>query len=147
MSIAKKSIAEKTITFSWADETVTSVDTSLFNAEVQEHARLHGFSQKLGDSYSGAKDIAEAKERLDATFQALTEGDWNRKGIATGGLWVAAIAKAVGKSLEETLEKWNAMDEDTRKAVCKHPDVILARKEIELARAQAKAKGADDLVI
>jgi hypothetical protein len=114
---------------------------------VQEHARLHGFSQKLGDSYSGKKTVAEARECFDATLAGLVEGDWNRKGVSTGGLWVAAIAEVVGITVDEALEKWQAMSEDTRKEVCKHPDVVLARKVIELARAKAKAEGAEALSI
>jgi hypothetical protein len=148
MNIAKKSISETTITFAWADGSPdTIIDTTEFNAEVQEHARMHGFSQKLGDSYSGAKSVTEAMERFTATLDGLTEGDWNRKGVSTGGLWVAAIAQVTGETVEDVLVKWQAMDEETRKNVCKHPDVVVARKEIELARAKAKADDAPTLTI
>ena len=145
MSIAKKLVTETSITFQWADGIETAIEFDSFNEDIQQHARNHGLSQKLGDSYSGAVNCDEARERFEATLAALMDGDWNRKGVATGGLWVAAIAQATGKSPDEVLEKWQAMDEATRKAVCKHPDVILARKQIDLQRAEAKAKNAPAL--
>lgn len=147
MNIAKKSISEKTITFAWADGTETAIDTTMFSDEMQERARMHGYSQKLGDSYSGAKTVAEAQERFNTVLDGITDGDWTRKGVATGGLWVAAIAQAVSITVEEALEKWQAMDDETRKNVCKHPDVVLARREIELARAKVKAEGSESLSI
>lgn len=147
MNIAKKSISETTLNFAWADGSTSEIDTSMFSDEMHERARMHGYSQKLGDSYSGAKTVAEARERFNAVVDGLQDGDWNRKGVATGGLWVAAIAQAVDITIEEALEKWQAMDDDTRKDVCKHPDVVLARREIELARAKVKAEGSEALSI
>jgi hypothetical protein len=142
MQIAKKSIGETTITFTWADETETVVDVSEFSEEVRNHAMLHGFSQKLGDSYSGVQgDLMQAKAQFEDVLSALTDGDWNRKGggASSGGIWVEAIAKASGNSLEDVLAKWNTMDDAEKAAAKKHPAVKLAKAEIELARATAKA--------
>ncbi len=145
MNIAKKVIGDNTITFLWADETETEINIIEFSNDIQNRARLHGFSQKLGDSYSGAVSVEEAQERLQVVLTGLNEGDWNRKGIATGGLWIEAIATVVGISIEAALEKWNEMSEDDKKGVCKHPDVIVARKEIDVARAKVKAEKAEPL--
>jgi hypothetical protein len=142
MQIAKKSIGETTITFTWADESETTIDVGDFSEEVQQRAMLHGFSQKLGDSYSDAQgDVATAKAMFQEVFTALLEGDWNRKGGGTssGGIWVEAIAQASGNSIEVVLAKWNTMGDAEKAAAKKHPQVKLAKAEIEMVRATAKA--------
>lgn len=139
MQIAKKVITGSTVTFQWADGESTSVDVKQFAKEVRDHATAHGFSQKLGDSYSGAKTVAEARAAFNAVLEALKGGDWNRKGGATGGIIILAIAKATGQDVEAVIAKWDAMDEETRKSIKEHPDVVEAKAAIELERAQAKA--------
>jgi len=142
MQIAKKSVGEAGITFNWADESVDYIKLEFFNEALLAHATLHGLSQKLGDSYSGAKSVAEAKAAFYEVLESLKAGDWNRKGGSTGGVWVEAIARATGQPLDEVLAKWSEMDEATRKSVKAHPDVIEAKAEIDLERAKAKAKAA-----
>ena len=128
--------------FAFANGETVTIDPADFSSGINDHARLHGFSQKLGDSYSSAKSLSEAFAAFEATRQQLLEGDWNRKGGSTGGIWVEALARATGKPFETCLEKWNAMDEETRKAVKAHKGVKAAKAEIELERAQAKAADA-----
>jgi hypothetical protein len=140
MQIAKKTVGEKGITFNWADESTDFIKFEYFDEVIMQHAAAHGISQKLGDSYAGAKTVAEAKAAFYAVLESLKGGDWNRKGGAQGGVWVEAIAKATGQSFDDVLEKWTAMDEETRKAVKGHPDVIEAKAQIDLEKAQAKAK-------
>lgn len=147
MNIAKKSVVEGAITFTWADETSTTVNVADFSDEIKYRACVHGFSQKLGDSYSGVKSVTEAKAKFDVTLKGLIEGDWNRKGIATGGMMVEAIARATGADLETVLGKWNEADEATRKTWVKHPDVVRAKAELDLERAKAKAKESEPLSI
>ena len=144
-SIARKVIVGNTLTFQWADETVTEIDLDSFQDHIDNHARNHGFSQKLGDSYSGAKSVAEAKAKLNDTLAALEAGDWNRKGGSTGGIWVEALARAAGKPIDECLAKWEAMDEEQRKAVKAHPEVAQAKAALDFERAKAKAQGAPSI--
>ena len=142
MQIAKKVVGESTITFAWADETSTVVDLDTLPEAIKQRAMIHGLSQKLGDSYSGAAgDVGRAKAMFDETLSALQDGDWNRQGggFSSGGIWVEALAQAAGVTVEEALEKWNAMDDAEKAAVRKHPQVKLAKAEIEMERAKAKA--------
>lgn len=147
MNIAKKEIGETSITFTWADESTTTVNLSDIPEAIQARAILHGLSQKLGDSYSGAKEVEAAQAAFNDTLEALKAGDWNRKGggFASGGIWVEAAAKATGEEFGAVLEKWNAMDDETKASIKKHPDVKLAKAQIEVERAQAKAKDAPTL--
>lgn len=149
MNIAKKTIGETSITFTWADETETVVDMADLHGSLTTRAMLHGLSQKLGDSYSGAKEVETAKAAFNETFEALKAGDWNRKGggFSSGGIWVEALAQAAEVTLEEALAKWNEMDDATKASIRKQPQVKVAKAEIELARASAKAKDAAPLTL
>jgi len=145
MQIAKKEIGESSIKFTWADETVTEVAMAGFSPEIVERAAKHGISQKLGDSYSGAAgDVQAAKAALMETLDALREGDWNRKGggISSGGIWVEALARAADDTIEKALEAWNTMGDAERSAMRKDSRVKLAKAEIEVERAKAKAEEA-----
>lgn len=139
MNIAKKLVDESSITFVWADETSENISLELFNEAVINRAALHGFSQKLGDSYSGITDVAQAKLAMHGVLAALVAGDWNRKGGSTGGIWVEALVRATGESIEAAMEAWDKMTDEVRAATKKHPDLIRAKAEIELERAQARA--------
>lgn len=145
MQIAKKVIDGDTLTFRWADDSETVIKPSDFSEEIIAHAILHGLSQKLGDSYSGAGgDVDAAKAMFEETRAALAEGDWNRKGggFSTGGIWVEALAKAANVSMEEALEAWNNQDDAGKAGIRKQPQVKAAKAEIELERAQKKAADA-----
>lgn len=150
MQIAKKVVAGTTITFQWADETENVIDCKSFAENIMEHAMVHGFSQKLGDSYSqAAGDVRKAQMMFLETLEALTAGDWNRKGggFSSGGIWVEAYAKAAGEDIEKALESWNNLSDEEKADVRKHPQVKLAKAEIEMERAKAKAADADAISI
>jgi len=150
MIIAKKVVENTVLTFQWADGTETMIDLSMFPKEIIERAALHGLSQKLGDSYSGAEgDVQRAFVMFKETLDALHSGDWNRKGggISSGGIWVEALVRATGSDMETVLAKWNEMDEAEKAAIKKHDAVRLAKAQIELERAKAKAKDAPALTL
>ena len=150
MQIAKKTIDGNTLTFTWADETTTVFTPEDFSAEIQHRAMLAGFGHKLGDAYSGCSgDVRTAQMMQLDVANGLREGDWNRKGGGTsaGGIWVEALAQAAGEEIEKALVAWNAMDDATKAATRKHPQVKLAKAEIELVRATAKAADAPTLSI
>ncbi len=139
MNIAKKLVEDTSIIFIFADETSETIELDFFSKEIINRAALHGFSQKLGDSYSGITNVAEAKLAMHGVLAALRAGDWNRKGGSTGGKWVEALARATGETIERTLEAWDKMTDEVKTATKKHPDLIKVLREIELERAQARA--------
>lgn len=148
MQIAKKVIEGTTLTFEWADESDTSYDLSMYPPEIVEMLATHGLKQKLGDSYSGATnngwDIDRCKAEVADVSASLVGGDWNRKGGggSSGGIWVEALARATGETVEAALEAWNEMDDEVRTETKKHPQVKLAKAEIDMERAKAKAAAA-----
>ena len=150
MQIAKKVIDGSTLTFHWADETQTVFTPSDFSEEIQHRAMMAGLGHKLGDAYSAAKgDVRTAQAMQLDVATALKAGDWNRQGggFSTGGIWVEAYAQAAGAEFDEALTKWNDMNDDEKSAIRKMPQVKLAKAEIELARAKAKAKDAPSITL
>jgi len=147
MKIATKTFGEKSVIFAWADEQTEAVELSLFSDEIVRILALHGLKQKLGDSYSGAEknnwSVADCRREMHAVLAALKAGDWTRKGGSTGGIWVAAVARVLDKSLEEIAPKWDAKTDEERKATMADPRVKLAKAEIEAERAAAKVAAID----
>lgn len=138
---ANVEVKENGLVWNWADETITEVSATDFPREILDHAILHGLKQKLADSYSGSVTVREAREAFQGVLDALLAGQWNAGRSSSGGIWVEALAKAAGVSVDEAREKWNSLDEDTQKDVKKNAGVKAAKAEIELERAKAKAKG------
>ncbi len=144
MQIAKKMITNDGLTFAWADESTTFVSWSDIPEAMVQRAFQHGISQKLGDAYaSSGGNVIDAKAKFQDVLNGIMEGDWNRKGGTTGGVWVEAFAHAAGESLEKAMVAWNDMSEDERKEVKKHPDVILAKAKIDVERAAEKLNASD----
>lgn len=137
---ASKEIIGRKVIFKWADETTDELSLDELSDEMIVRAALHGLSQKGGDSYSQSTSVAEAKAMFYEVKSAIYAGDWNRKGGASGGIYVEALARATGNTIEDALIAWNKMDDATKAATKKHPDLKAAKAEIELERAKAAAK-------
>jgi len=148
MNIGKKLITNDTLTFIWADESEpTTYRFEDFTKDMQTRAMQHGLSQKLGDAYSGATSIAEAKIRQEEVFKALMENDWNRKGGSSGGLIIEALAQAANVSFEDALEAWNGYDDDKRKMIRADKTVKVEVAKLELARKLEAAKGSEGFTL
>ena len=144
MQIAKKMVTNEGLTFAWADETSTFIKWDDIPEAMKLRAFQHGMSQKLGDSYASSEgSVSTAKAKFDDVLKGIMEGDWNRKGGTTGGVWVEAFAKAAGESIEDAMVAWDKLSDDERKEVKKHPDVIMAKANIDVERAKAKLDGSD----
>lgn len=105
---------------------------------------LHGASQKIGDSYSGAKEsgedpIAYAKASIEETIKQLYEGKWSVGRTGTGAPrtthLVRAYAALTGKTLEEALETVGGLTDEEKKA-------LQGQKKIAAKIAQFKAEDA-----
>ena len=110
-------------------------------------ATAHGLSQKLGDSYSGAKgDVAWAQAQCEGTMEALLAGDWNRRG-GTGEVDLfQALCKVYPDREEEEVRKvFDGMDAEARKDVAKAPTIKAALATIKADRLAEKAEGAEPI--
>lgn len=144
MQIAKKMITNDGLTFAWADETTTFIAWSDIPDAMHQRAFQHGMSQKLGDAYANSEgNVTTAKAKFQDVLDGIMEGDWNRKGGSTGGIWVEAFAKAAGESLEKAMVAWDDMSDSERKDIRNHPDVKLAKAKLDVEIAQKKLEAGD----
>lgn len=157
MAKFKKSVEleARTVTFQTVDDNgkvarEAVFDLSKVSEDILIRLALHGASQKIGDSYSGAGDeadpVAYAESAIDDTIAQLYAGDWRVSG--TGGPRVSDLAKALsrinGKPVEENQTSLAAASDEQKKAMRKHPKVALALAEIAEENAKArKAKLAE----
>jgi hypothetical protein len=152
-----------TLEFQFDDGETVSFDTSAVAASIKARAMLHGFSQKLGDSYASASKaenpLAWAKQTLKDTIAQLMAGDW-RAAVGEAGPRVTdlaiAISRLTGKPIEAAVEFVDSLDEDQLAVFRAKPKVkamlaeVRAEKAAERARKAAEAAkaaeeaGADD---
>lgn len=142
--IAKKKVEGNSITWTWADGSKSVIKLDVFTKELIERSAVHGISQKLGDSYSGAITVVEAKVAFDSVLVALKAGDWNRKGTGTGGIWLEAIARAMKIELADVTAKWDSFTDAKQKIMKSHPDTKLAHAQIVAERAKKAQKAQSD---
>ncbi len=127
-------------------ETVTVIANDL-SKTVKARALLHGLSQKVGDSYSGADGIDAAVEAARATVKNLGEGDWNT--VREGGagprstVLLQSLIRVSGKTEEECAAVIAKQDEDGLKALRAHPEIKAAGCAIRAEKAAAAADKSD----
>lgn len=129
------------VQFSFTDGRVLELPLGNLSTEMIDRLALHGIAQKIGDSYAGAETLDEAFAAASTVVANLEAGIWATKS-SRGGIWVEAIQRAAGCEFEEAFEKWSKADDATKKELRNHPQVKLAKAEIEQERA---AKMADSL--
>ncbi len=142
---AKVDVQEDVIVWEFANGETYTVRVEDFHPEVQKRAMVHGFKQKLSDCYAGAKTVAIAEAAFSSLLESLQVGNWNQGRNGLGGIWVEALAKAAGCSLEEAGEKWKGMDEEEQKELKAHKGIKLAKAQIEMAKAERAAEDVDGM--
>lgn len=126
--------------FTFDDGEVIRFDTSKVSEEIRNRAVLHGFSQKLGDSYAAAakeeNPLAWAKEQVREVISQLLAGDW-RAARAVGAPRVSDLAQALamvtGTSIDEAHAFVETLDDDQKKA-------YRAKNKVKAALATIKSK-------
>ena len=113
------------------------------SAEIIAELIAWGAREKLGDSYSGAAgNVDYAYAECSAVAEALTAGQWNRRGTSGGGLLVEAVMKVTGQPEDVIAPRIAAMDEEAVKLLKKQKAVKAAMAKIRADRLAADA-GAD----
>lgn len=155
--MTKKAIdtAARTITFDLEDGSEPIVfDATKAPQAIREHAELHGFSQKIGDSYAGAAAAVEEglyetpeafiRDQIQRASEQLLSGDWNTRSGGAGGARVTdlavALAEALGQPLEDCVQRLDEASKEEKASVRKHPQVAAILSRIRAERAAAKAE-------
>lgn len=147
------------IVFTFDDESTQVFDLAQVNENVVRRATMHGFSQKIGDSYAGAANsgtdpVAYAKAAVADTIAQLYAGDWRASSAGSAGPRVTDLALAVsrvtGKDVQTVVELLDGLDDDGKKALKSKPKVkamlalIAAEKATKRAEKAAAAAGTTD---
>jgi len=135
------------IRFAFGNGNVHEVFVENFTEEVQEAALVHGFSQKLGDSYSGSGGDADTAETMFLTQLEILKSGWTKGERGAGGLadedLAQALATLTGKGIDEAREAVRGADKEWKQARRKHPAVAAEIAKIKAARAEAKVESLD----
>jgi hypothetical protein len=144
-------VATGILTFTADDEakTIQTLDTNELSDAIKLQAMLHGFSQKIGDSYAsaGSQDNPEAYaiEQVKETIAQLKNDAWRAAGGGGGpkfGLLVTALAEVTGQTLDEAKAFVDALGDGDEAKQKKELKELQAKPKIKLAMAKIKAKRA-----
>lgn len=134
------------IQFTFEDNTVQTIDVNALNDDTKFRALVHGISQKVGDSYAGAKaeenPLAFAKESAAATIAQILNGDW--RAASTGGGprvtdLAVAFSRVTGKTVEECVEYIGTLDDAQTKDLRGRAKIKAELAKIAAEKAVAKA--------
>lgn len=132
------------VTFTFASGQELEIRLDELDAKIVKRLALHGLVQKGGDSYAGEKDVNAAYEAVQKVYDQLKAGEW-RSGGAAGegkpriGELAHAIAKVMGKPVEEVVAIVQAADDAKRKSWRQVPAVQAAIADIRAAKARELA--------
>lgn len=136
------------IQFKFEDSTEQTVDLNSLSDEVKFRLMVHGASQKIGDSYAGAKSepkpVDFAKTSVAETIKQLIDGLW--RVTSPGGPRVTdlaiAYATVMGETQENAVELIGTLTDEEVKALRNKPKIKAALLGIAAKRATEKAAAA-----
>lgn len=130
---------------------VITFDLSKVDTNTLIRLALHGASQKIGDSYAGAKESGEdpikyAKEAVSETIDQLYQGKWSVTRTGSGAprvsILVLAYAKVKGITEDAALEVLADLSDDDKKELQKNKKIAAAIAQIRADQAAERAKKA-----
>lgn len=116
VSFAGKRQADKTVTVNPDNSVVVRIDfrngksVSVNSAQLAESILLqaigHGLSQKVGDEYSGEKDVDDMVLAAEEMVKRLTSGEWGATraagdGFSGASVVIRALCEVTGKTVDE----------------------------------------------
>lgn len=107
--VASAAANAEALTFAFEGGETFEVTLDMFSEDIQQAALWHGFSQKLGDSYS-SKSGLEAEEAFGALLEQLQAGNWVSERTG-GGPRITMVAEAVERAL---IGRGETVDDDRR---------------------------------
>lgn len=143
------------VSFAFGDGKSFEVNVDELPSDIQRTLMLHGASQKIGDSYAGAKgNFAEAQANVQAVIEALKAGQWtggrDGEGKPRLGELSAAIARVKGIPLEDATAAVNAANESGDEGQAKiktwraHPKIKAAIAAARAEKAQKELENASN---
>lgn len=137
------------VTIAFGDGKKVECNVLELSPEMQKQLMLHGASQKIGDSYAGAKgNFAEAFKSASDIVEQLKQGVWrSARGEGEPVARLAELAEAISRIKQVDLDKAKAAVEkatdEQRKGWRSNPGVkaMIAKLRAEKAAAELEAAG------
>lgn len=151
IKMAKKVKLANGVTLTFVDKagTVLTAELDKLTPAMVTELAIHGLSQKLGDSYSGAETVTEGIDAAKSTWKNLLAGNFNAR-ASGGGLLAEAVARIKGISVADAeaklAEATEEQIENLRKNSKVKDTITIIRGERAAAKATSPAE-ADDLEI
>ena len=156
--MAKKIVAVETgtVTFDFGEAGSVVFDVNKCSEEMKLQLMLHGASQKVGDTYAGAKQATDGTEiepevwahgEAVAAVDKIYAGDWNVR-RASGGPGITDLARALAEAMPdvteaEAAERLADASKEDKAALRKHPKIKAVLERLRAERAAAKAEAAE----
>lgn len=133
------------IKFTFENGTEQELNVFSLPENIQKRLTVHGASQKIGDSYAGAKGesdpVAFAAQAVAETIKQLVDGLW--RVTSPGGPRVTdlatVLAKVQGITVEQAVELIAELDEEQTKQLRNKPKIKAGLLALTAARAAEKA--------
>lgn len=126
------------VTFAFTNGRKLDIDPAALPTNIWNRLVVHGLLQKVGDSYAGAATADDAYDLAAAVVDSLMADEWNAGRESTGGVIVEALARILGKTVDEAKAAWTALDEAKQKVLAKEPRIAAMVAKIKLERAERK---------
>lgn len=139
--VATKVAVDGGVEFKFSDGETVVVKLEDLNEVICARAAVHGLTQKLGDSYAGADNLRDAKEKFHAVLESLKDGNWNsgRSNVGGGDLLIAFV-EATGKDEADCRELLAGMPAEQKRELRKHKAIVPIILRLSAERQQAKAE-------
>jgi hypothetical protein len=143
------------VSFAFGNGQVLEIDSNSLSAEMQKQLMLHGISQKVGDSFAGAKgNFVEGIAAAKAVIEQLSQGIWRAargEGEARPrlGELASAIARIKGVTQEVAMAAVEKATDEQRKAWRGNAKVkaTIAAIRAEEAQKALEAAGEQELQV
>lgn len=106
---------------------------------IREKLALQGLRAFVQRSYQNAATPVDAAEQASAAYESLQMGIL-LEGRGESPYWILAISEILGIDKAKAAERWQAMDDATRKAIKEDARVAAARARLMAEAAEKKAK-------
>lgn len=145
-TIAQSDVIGGKLVFTFSNGNKVEIDPKQLSDEIRDQLVMHGLTQKIRDSFAGAKgNVAEAEASASGVVEALLAGEWNRRGGGGygGNLLAEAIAEIKEIDIGEARQRLAELTEDQIDALKKSKTVKAKILEIKARRAKPDADGDD----
>lgn len=146
-AIAQSDVVKGKLVFTFSNGKAVDIDPAKLSQEMKDQLVMHGLTQKIRDSFAGAKGDANfAQAQAEGVVEALLAGEWNRRGGGAfgGNMLAEAVARLKDIEVGEARQRLMELTEEQRDALRKAKSVKAMILKIKAERAAGQPDEGDD---